>query len=160
MPLEGRCPCPPATTCPLRICPSDPQALFPWFTQSSLPPLSEHTSNPCLNCVLSFFCLMGFSLLLLHITAKAAFPTGHGTCALRADCATNIFRAETPLHSAVGPGGAAHPVGHKQKASLFFLTTVSFHHLCVGSPFPDLGETSGKLHSYLVPLIHSPHKCC
>lgn len=102
---------------------------------------------------------MGFSLLL-HITAKAAFPTGHGTCALRADCATNIFRAETPLHSAVGPGGAAHPVGHKQKASLFFLTTVSFHHLCVGSPFPDLEETSGKLHSYLVPLIHSPHKYC
>ena len=47
---------------------------LPVNTQSRLHPLFEHTSNPCLNCVLSFLCLMGFYLLLLHITAQSSPP--------------------------------------------------------------------------------------
>lgn len=140
------------------IRPSGP--FLPLFTQSRLHPLFEHTSNPSLNCVLFFLPTGLLFASSPHHCPKQPSPLVTALVLYMLTVPPTPSERRLPSAMLWAPGGAAHPVGHKQKATLFFLTIVSFNHLCVGSPFPDLGETSGKSHNYLVPLIHSLHKYC
>lgn len=110
----------------------------------------------------SFFLTSWASICFFKVQPlpKAAFLDSHSPCALLVDVLSAPSGQRHPSTMLWTPGGASYLGEYKQKTTSFFLTNVSFHHLCVQSLFSDLEnkKTSGKSHLGLITLIPPRHR--